>query len=145
MKKQFILSVLVINIMAFLAACGAEKTEQVDINDYTYSSEKIEVFLPGESEPLETITDNQAIEQFVDNLNFETWEVKSIPAGSIEGTIYKLYDRETAKFGESIEDKELYESGSIIVYSNEPYIEFKTTFLNFSFKVPAEVQKSLLK
>lgn len=145
MKKQFILSVLVINIIAFLAACGTEKTEQVDINDYTYSSEKIEVFLPGESEPLETITDNQAIEQFVDNLNFETWEVKSIPAGSIEGTIYKLYDRETAKFVESIEDKELYESGSIIVYSNEPYIEFKTTFLNFSFKVPAEVQKSLLK
>lgn len=145
MNKQIMVFVLAIITTVFLSAFGTEQTEQVDISDYTYSTEKIEVFKPGESEPFETVTDYQDIEVFVNNLKLDTWEIQRVPYGSTKGTIYKLYDRETAKAGESIEDKELYESGSIVVYSNEPYIEFKTKFFTSSFKVPVEVQESLLK
>lgn len=145
MKNKLKLLLISLCLLIVLSACGAFSVKIDDLSDLEVSSEIIEVIKPGENELIEVIIGERNIDDFFSNLEFEEWKLKKIPEDAEEGTIYKFYDRETAKFFESVKDKDLYESGTLIVYADEPFIKFKTKYFSVSLSIPEEDHERLLK
>lgn len=100
--------------------------------------------MPGESEPVEVLSGVEKVEKFFSELNFNDWVISSVSDGTEEAVIYKFYDREMVKLGEEINEQELFHSGTMIVYANEPKVTFKTKLFSVSLEVPAEDYEKLL-
>lgn len=144
MRKKIFLLILSITVVTILAACGFVKREQEKFSGINSSSEKVEVFMPGESEPVEVLSGVEKVEKFFSELNFNDWVISSVSDGTEEAVIYKFYDREMVKLGEEINEQELFHSGTMIVYANEPKVTFKTKLFSVSLEVPAEDYEKLL-
>ena len=108
-------------------------------------AQKIEVLsVDNQKSVLNVITSKTDINEFVHSLQMDKWRIKDIPLNVTREKIYKMYQEDTTKLGESSTDKkELKQIATIITYKDSPYITFKIKKLNLSFKVPKDVEEYL--
>jgi len=134
------LFLIAICVLIFFVGCNSKnnKSDSENWADSLENVQKIEVISPEEN-PILTISDKQEVEDFVNALKIDKWEMKDVPSDAIKGKQFDLYQQKTIKFGESSKDKkELKHVASITTY-NKPYLDFNLDDVKFSFKIPKEV------
>lgn len=134
------LFLIAICVLIFFVGCNSKinKSDSENWADSLENVQKIEVISPEEN-PILTISDKQEVEDFVNALKIDKWEMKDVPSDAIKGKQFDLYQQKTIKFGESSKDKkELKHVASITMY-NKPYLDFNLDDVKFSFKIPKEV------
>ncbi|ERN52017.1 hypothetical protein [Alkalihalophilus marmarensis] len=129
--KMSLLLIMMGTSLILLLGCSGGSSQ--DWNSDLQGAEKIEVVK--DSNTIATISGEEEITQFVDSLELDKWEMGSIPSGASKGLIYKLYSNETVKLGQSADDVNLIEVGTITIYENVPYIELNLKGFGLSFKV----------
>jgi hypothetical protein len=138
------LFLIAICVSILFVGCNLKNNESDSENwaDSLEKMQKIEVISPEEN-LISTISDKQEVEDFVNALKIDKWEMKDVPSDLIKGKQFDFYQQETIKFGESSKDKkELKHVASITTY-NKPYLDFNLGDVKVSFKVPKEVFKYL--
>ena len=142
MKKVCTILIFVFSISILLFGCSKEKEDMTE--DFGLEkTQKIEVSSVENPELVFNVIDNKDdINEFVNKLNVNKWSIVDIPSNITKGNIYKMYQEDTVKLGES-NTEELKQIATIITYKDSPYISLKTKKLNFSFKVPKDVAKYL--
>ncbi|WP_019244087.1 MULTISPECIES: hypothetical protein [Bacillus] len=144
MKKISRILILFFSISIILLGCSKEKENlKKDLN--LEKAQKIEVLsVDNQKSVLNVITSKTDINEFVHSLQMDKWRIKDIPLNVTREKIYKMYQEDTTKLGESSTDKkELKQIATIITYKDSPYITFKIKKLNLSFKVPKDVEEYL--
>ncbi|MCM3056195.1 hypothetical protein [Caldibacillus thermoamylovorans] len=134
------LFLIAICVLIFFVGCNSKinKSDSENWADSLENVQKIEVISPEEN-PILTISDKQEVEDFVNALKIDKWEMKDVPSDAIKGKQFDLYQQKTIKFGESSKDKkELKHVASITTYK-KPYLDFNLDDVKFSFKIPKEV------
>lgn len=131
-----------IGVLFILAGCQSD--EKDEWTEDVEKTQAVEVFVPNGSEQIATMTSDQEIKDFINTLQLNTWkEIEKPPSDATEGVSYHLYQKDTIKFGESSEDKELNEVAKIVTYQDEPYITLDMEYFSLDFKIPEDIATEL--
>ncbi|WP_062052522.1 hypothetical protein [Bacillus sp. JCM 19034] len=137
MKKFTTTSFIILGLTIALIGCNATTEE----DSLSKTGQKIEVVSNGETENI--ITSVQEIEDFVESLHMEAWELGQLPDHATESKRYELYKLDTITLVAVTPNDESSMNGVIISYEDIPYIRLSTESLSFDFKVPEEVADQL--
>ncbi|MFC0561387.1 hypothetical protein [Halalkalibacter alkalisediminis] len=144
MKKVLLLFLFVFSTSILLFGCNEMKEKPKKDDFGLEKAQKIEISSAKESEVIFNTIDSEDVPEFVAALKVDKWEITDIPSDETQENIYKMYQEDTIKLGESnSEKKELKEFATITTYKKSPYINFSSKNLNFSFKVPKDVAEYL--
>lgn len=137
-------SMILIFVSVLLFGCSNEKKDLKE-DPGLDKSEKIEVSSEENPELVLSVLENQdEVNEFVNTLEVDKWRIVDTPPNSTKGYIYKMYQEDTVKPGETKTDKkELEQIAAIITYKDSPYIELRTKKLHLNFKVPKDVAEYL--
>ncbi|WP_028402341.1 hypothetical protein [Ectobacillus panaciterrae] len=145
MKKVYMIFISILSISIFLFGCSTK--EKAIKEDFGLEKvQKIEVSSVDNPELVLNVIDNKEnVNKFMNALKVDKWSIADIPSNATKENIYKMYQEETIKFGESSnkDEKKLKQIATIITYEDSPYINVKTKNLNFNFNVPKDVSKYL--
>jgi hypothetical protein len=144
MKKGLIMFLLVVSVSVLLIGCDTDKEiDDSSIGDSFEKTQKVEV-IPSDGSDVTTISDDNDIKEFVDALKIDQWDSEDVPSEATEAKIFKMYQKDTAKFGES-ENKndDLNEVATMTTYKDVPNIKFNVEGFSFDFKIPKEVAEYL--
>ncbi|RSL34261.1 hypothetical protein D7Z54_06805 [Salibacterium salarium] len=136
MKKTFLSFLLVMVSVSFtLAGCntGDENTNSDWKGEFT-KAQKIDVVSPDSSDVIMTISEDAEIENFIESLKIDDWNVADIPSDANKGIAFKMY-QEVGASGEG----DLEEVATMTTFKDTSYIEFSFQGFSFNFKVPEEV------
>ncbi|MFD1412330.1 hypothetical protein [Oceanobacillus jeddahense] len=144
MKKGIMIFLLVISVSFLIMGCSAgEENDGSSVADSLENTQKVEV-TSLESSDATTISDNNDIEEFVDALKVDEWELEDIPSEASEDKTFKMYQQDTVKLGESEnQNDDLNEVATMTTYKDVPNVKFDVESLSLSFKVPDEVAEYL--
>ena len=129
--------ILISSLMLALLLCGCQSggnTDSSDFGDDLSKAQEIAVIPAGASDVSETITADEDIKAFIEALDLESWELKSLPEGASEIGSFGLSQEETVKLGQNGTDENLYDIASITLYDNS-YVEFDVGRLDMTFEV----------
>lgn len=146
MRKAVMFCLVVLSVTTLLFGClaGERKSKAQSFEIGLEKVQKIEILSPVTNHSTITITDNHEINQFVEMIKVDDWNLEAVPSEAIKGKKFKLYQEETIHFDESSEEqKRLVEMATIILYEDEPYIDFSIKNNTFSFKLPKDVAEFL--
>ena len=122
MKKILI---ALVAILTLLCGCQANKnTNSTDYGDAISKAQEITVISPDTAEVIEIITDAKKIEDFVQALNVDQWELKPLPDEASEIGAFGLAQKKTIKLGQIDTNGTLYDVATITLYSGS-YIDIK--------------------
>ncbi|MCK1985668.1 MULTISPECIES: hypothetical protein [Peribacillus] len=143
MKKVCLICIFV-SVLFF--GCSNEKKDLKE-DPGLDKTQKIEVSSEENPDLVLSVIDNQdEVSEFVNTLEIDKWRIADAPSTSTREYIYKMYQEDTVKLGESKTDKkELEQIATIITYKDSPYIELRTKKLHLNFKVPKDVAEYLSK
>ncbi|MGE7183966.1 hypothetical protein ACQKKK_08130 [Peribacillus sp. NPDC006672] len=144
MKKVCMVFIFVFSMTILLFGCSNEKKDMKE--DFGLEKvQKIEVSSVENPELILNVIDNKdGVNEFVNTLKVDKWSIVDIPSNATKENIYKMFQEDTVRLGESnTDEKELKQVATIITYKDSPFINFKTKKLNFSFKVPKDVAEYL--
>lgn len=144
MKKIYMMFMLTFGISIILFGCSIEKEKKKE--DFGLEQiQKIEVSSSDDPQAvLYVIDNNEGITEFVNALAIDKWTTSDIPSDATKGRIYKMYQADTVKLGETGADgKELKQIATLMTYKDSPYIKLTTKKLNFTFEVPQNVEQYL--
>ncbi|MGM0890594.1 MAG: hypothetical protein ACQEW5_27585 [Bacillota bacterium] len=141
MKK---VCMIFIFVSVLLFGCSNEK-KNLKEDPGLDKSQKIEVSSEENPELVLSVIDNQdEVNEFVNTLEINKWRIADTPSTSTKEYIYKMYQEDTVKLGESnTDEKGLKQIATIITYKDSPYIELRTKKLHLYFKVPKDVAEYL--
>src|SRR5690625_1825965 len=148
MRKILMLFLFVTGISFFWAGCN---TGDKNVNDSSWTdsfekTQKVEVISSDDSNVI-TISERNDIENFVNTLKIDEWNLSNIPSGATKGNIFKMYQEETIKLFRKADKKKkkdnLIEIARLTTYKDIPYIKFSFKKLSFEFRVPEQVAEYL--
>src|SRR5699024_772367 len=145
--KRFFPLFLFMTSLLFLTGCNTDnlKSDAKEWNNNLEKAQAIEVIPLEESDDPKTITANQEIKDFIESLQIDTWKTSSIPSDANKNKEFKMYQENTVKLGESLEDEqELKEIAVITVYDDVSYIDLSMKNFSLSFEIPKDVTESLI-
>ncbi|WP_147554231.1 hypothetical protein [Bacillus testis] len=128
MKKGFMLLIAAIGLSLFLVGCSKEK------DDFGIGkAQKIEVVSADNPEVvLHVIENKDEVHGFVEKLKINKWSAEDLPSDATKGAMYKLYQEDTVKLGESkTDEKGLKQIATMITYKDRPFIKLSTKKTNF--------------
>ncbi|MFS0780675.1 hypothetical protein [Bacillus sp. 1P06AnD] len=140
MKKRYTLPLLLICISALASGCSIKK------DDFNLEKiQKIEVASSQNPETiLQVINNNKDVKEFTHSLKIDKWKQVEVPSKETEGIIYKMYQEDTIKLGQSkTNEKEMKQVAAIITYKDSPYVTFIQKKLAITFKLPKDAAKHL--
>lgn len=147
--KRLILT-FILFCLCFCALVGCNKTFQeseTSSPDSTSLSkaQKIEVISSDDGSVIQTLTSNEDIENFINNLKMETWDYVSPPANETEKQFeFIMYQEDTLKLGETKKkNPELHEMGKLIVYKDISNLTFELPLIKFTVILPEDVNHYL--
>lgn len=146
MKRIYLIFIFVFSIALLLIGCSDEEDNRKD--DFGLEKvQKVEVLSAQNTQTVLSIIDEKAeVNEFVDKLKIDKWSMEDIPSNLTKGNLYKIYQADTIKLGESKKDKKDLKLITIITtYKDSPYIELKTKIVDVTFKVPKDVAEYLNK
>lgn len=146
MKKGLMLFLLVISVSLILAGCntGEKNTDNRSWTNTLGKAQKVKIISPDGSDVITSISDDKDIENFIDAVKVDEWNSADIPSGATKGKMYKMYQEDTVKLGESNKQTgNLNEIVTMTTYKNVPYIKFSFKSYSFNFKVPEDVSEYL--
>lgn len=140
MKKVFL-----VTLMLTVLLCGCQADREADTSDYKgdiSKAQEIAVISADTSEVLERITEQEDIENFVTELDVDTWTLEKVPEDAKEVGSFGLSQEKTIELGETETDGTLYDVCKITLYDSS-YINFEMAGLNMTFKVSGETEAYL--
>lgn len=133
MKKFTTTSFIILGLTIALVGCNATNEDE----SLSETGQKIEVVTNGETEKV--MTSDQEIEDFVESLNMEEWELGQLPEHATESKRYELYNLDTITLVDITPNDEPSMNGIILTYEDIPYVTISIDNLDIDFKVPDEV------
>ncbi|MGF9776704.1 hypothetical protein ABEX30_30325 [Priestia aryabhattai] len=147
MKKVYIGVIAALSISILLFGCSSkEKDMKEEVNLGFDQAKKVEVSSVNHPDVVvNTIDKQQDINTFINKLKVDKWDAAEIPADAKKENVYKMYQEETVKLGESSNknENELQQVAIITTYKGIPYIEVEIKNLNLKLKVPNDVSEYL--
>ncbi|MGP0689660.1 hypothetical protein ACW5UC_24245 [Priestia aryabhattai] len=147
MKKVYIGIIAALSVSILLFGCSSkEKEMKEDVNLGFDQAKKIEVSSTNHPDVvLNTIDKQQDINTFINKLKVDKWNVAEIPDDAKKENVYKMYQEETVKLGESSNKgkKDLKQVATVTTYKGIPYIDVEIKNLNLKLKVPNDVSEYL--
>lgn len=138
MKRHLILLALL--FLLPLTGCSSENDSDLSASDLQ-KAQAIAVIAPDGS-IRQTITEQGAINDFVDVLDIDHWELADLPAdASIIGQ-FGLSQEKTIHFGEQSNDGKLYDVATITLYDT-PNLRINLLSFNFDFAIPDSAHEKL--
>lgn len=138
MKRYLILLALL--LLLPLTGCSSENDSDLSASDLQ-KAQAIAVIDPSGT-TLQTITEQGAINDFVDVLDIDHWELADLPAdASIIGQ-FGLSQEKTIHFGEQSNDGKLYDVATITLYDT-PNLRINLLSFNFDFAIPDSAHEKL--
>ncbi|UOQ49764.1 hypothetical protein MUN88_06710 [Gracilibacillus caseinilyticus] len=136
MKKTLLSFLLVMVSVSFtLVGCnsGNDNTNSEWKNEFK-KAQKIDVVSPDSFDVIMSISEDAEIENFIESLKIDNWDLADIPSDANKGIIFKMY-QEVGAAG----DGGLEEVATMTTFKDTPHIEFSFKGFSFGFKVPEEV------
>lgn len=138
MKRHLILLALL--LLLPLTGCNSENDSGLSASDLQ-KAQAIAVIASNGS-IRQTITEQGAIDDFVDVLDIDHWELADLPAdASIIGQ-FGLSQEKTIHFGEQSNDGKLYDVATITLYDT-PNLRINLLSFNFDFAIPDSAHEKL--
>ena len=138
MKRHLILLALL--LLLPLTGCSSENDSGLSASDLQ-KAQAIAVIAP-DGIIRQTITEQGAINDFVDVLDIDHWELADLPAdASIIGQ-FGLSQEKTIHFGEQSNDGKLYDVATITLYDT-PNLRINLLSFNFDFAIPDSAHEKL--
>lgn len=150
MMRKILMSFLFVTGVSFiLGGCNTGDNNANDSNwtDSFEKTQEVEVISSDDSD-ITTISNGNDIENFVEALKIDEWNLSDIPSGATKGNIFKMYQEDTVKlFRKADKQKKkkdnLIEIATLTSYKDIPYIKFSFKKFSFVFKVPGQVAEYL--
>lgn len=139
MKKLFF--VLPAALALLLCGCRAPADTAVDAQELK-KAQQIEVIPAGETDAIETITDQQQIEDFVQVLDTSDWLPQSLPDGARALGSFRLSQEATRHPGETEHDDTLHPIATLTLYDGG-CLSADIAGASVAFSLPEEAAASL--
>lgn len=149
MKKVLFSGIIVLAAAAVVFAGTlllGTKREMENISSYADGMEKAQKITVKDAESLEEIADitgSTEIDEFVENLEMESWRLKDVPEDAEPDREYDFSQQKTLKAGETERGEELYPVCSLITYKDMLYMTISAGGISLDFEVPQSVQDYL--
>ena len=134
----------VISLSVLLVGCGTgDAKDECSVDDSFENTQKIEV-ISSDGSQIKTISDDQAIEEFIDAIKIDEWDLEDIPSNATEDKTFKMYHKSTVKAGDSKDkNNDLSEVATMTTYKDTPNVKFNIKSFSFDFKIPKEASEYL--
>lgn len=130
-------------MLAMMLLCGCGNTENAgDPGDSIAKAQEIAVIPAGAQAPVQTITAQDELEDFVHGLDLAEWQPASLPEDAVAAGSFGLSQEATVQFGEEESDGTLHDICRITLYDG-PYVDFEAAGLHMAFRVTDEAAEFL--
>lgn len=139
MKRIFLLIPL---LFALLAFAGCSSADDSDISASDLEKAQAIAVIDSNGTPLQVITDQSEIKDFVAALDVNHWELIDLPAGAKEVGQFGLSQEKAIHFGEKEHDDTLYDVAQLTLYDTKTLRTHLLGF-NFDFALPDDAYEYL--
>ncbi len=124
--------------MMFLCGCQvhSDKIGTAPYNEEFSKAQEIIIIPANTSSIIQKLTKEEEISHFIEILDIEHWELKTLPKGTELMGTFEFSQKETIKFGERAANRELYSVCKICCYKEIPYITLEMAGCEMTFEVP---------
>lgn len=141
MKKIFLILAAILTLLL----SGCQTNSGTDISAYSDTiakAQEITVVSADTSEILETITSKTDIENFVQSLDSDKWELKALPDNTAKIGFFNLSQEETIKYGQTNTNGTLHQVATITLY-DDSYICIEIGGVEMTFVVSEDTANYL--
>lgn len=129
--------------MLALLLCGCQSPADTAVDAQELKkAQQIEVIPAGETDAIETITDRQEIEDFVQVLDTSGWLPQSLPDGAQPIGSFQLAQEATRHPGETEHDDTLHDIATLTLYDGG-LLELNMAGIGMGFSLPEAAANSL--
>lgn len=138
---------LFIVVLCIILLCGCRSNGGEDAHSNYYAevskAQEIRIHSVDASDIVKTLNTKEELEYFINALDMEHWELKSLPENAEISGIFSMFQEETLKFGQTKTDGELHKVCEIDSYIDQPYVTMELSGITMTFKVPDDVEEYL--
>lgn len=138
---------LFIVAICMILLCGCRSNGGEDTNSDYYAefskAQEIRINSVDASDIVKTLNTKEELNHFINALDMEHWELKSLPQNAEKSGIFSMFQEETLKFGQTKTDGELHRVCEIYSYKDQPYVTLKISGMKMTFEVSDDVEDYL--
>lgn len=138
MKKLLVLCILLLFV---LTGC-TDNDSTDDLSDSDLKKAQAIVLCDANGTPLQTISDDKAIDAFITSLDIDHWELAELPAQTQAIGSIGFSQEKTIHFGETDNDGNLYDIALLTIYDT-PIADIELLGFHLTFSLPDTTYETL--
>lgn len=138
MKKMLVLCILLLFV---LTGCTNNDSTD-DLSDSDLKKAQAIVLCDANGTPLQTISDDKAIDAFVTSLDIDHWELAELPTQAQAIGSIGFSQEKTIHFGETDNDGNLYDIALLTIYDT-PIADIELLGFHLTFSLPDTTYETL--